>query len=239
MKFSNTAYLLAALSAATQVLADDGDLEPTPVLREFVLPEAGQVDLVDLYGNHLDLRQATDINQGATQAATQAPAVTTFMMNKAVGATVTYAAWVYTQTFAEVPDQLPTPIAGKIGLGNLVKQGNGKRDAQPAAGSPVVLAQEQVGVTFWQQPMKRVTERVIIPVTATEASSTGEPPAVTPNGSPAWSPPYVWNTMMGNQTNATMTGTASGTATAGTARSIFPSQMNPAQHLPPYDDYGT
>lgn len=80
------------------------------------------------------LRQATDYIQGATQAATQAGVVTTFMMNKAVGATVTYAAWVYTQTFADVPDQLPSPIAGKIGLGDLVKQGNGKRDAQPTAG---------------------------------------------------------------------------------------------------------
>lgn len=80
------------------------------------------------------LRQATDYNQKATQAATQAAAVTTFYMNKAVGATVTYAAIVYTQTFADVPDQLPSPIAGKIGLGDLVKQGKGKgkRDAQPA-----------------------------------------------------------------------------------------------------------
>lgn len=80
------------------------------------------------------LRQATDYLQQATQAATQAGAVTTFFMNKAVGATVTYAPWVYTQTFADVPDQLPSPIAGNIGLGNLVKQGNGKRDAQPTAG---------------------------------------------------------------------------------------------------------
>lgn len=85
------------------------------------------------------LRQVTVYNQQATQAATQAPAVTTFMMNKQIGATVTYAAIVYTQTFADVPDQLPSPIPGTIGLGNLVKQGgdgakNKKREAQPTAG---------------------------------------------------------------------------------------------------------
>lgn len=51
-------------------------------------------------------------------------------MNKQVGATVAYAAFVYTQTFAAVPDQLPSPRSGSIGYGTLVKQDR-KRDAAP------------------------------------------------------------------------------------------------------------
>ena len=71
---------------------------------------------------------------GAIIAPTQAGAVTTYYMQKSIGNTVTYAPFIYTQTFADVPDQWPSPIAGTIGLGDLVKQGNGKREAQPTAG---------------------------------------------------------------------------------------------------------
>ena len=75
------------------------------------------------------LRQATEYNLAATTAPSQAPAVTTFYMNQKIGTTVTWAPIVYTQVFADVPDQLPSPGVGSIGLGNLVKQE--KRDAAP------------------------------------------------------------------------------------------------------------
>lgn len=57
MKLSNAAYLLAAIISAPQVMADDGDAEPTRTVQEvpdFTMPDAGAVDLVDLYGNHLE-----------------------------------------------------------------------------------------------------------------------------------------------------------------------------------------
>lgn len=75
------------------------------------------------------LRQATDSNLATTTAPSQAPAVTTFYMNQQVGTTVTWAAIVYTQTFADVPEQWASPGVGSIGLGNLVKQE--KREAAP------------------------------------------------------------------------------------------------------------
>lgn len=106
------------------------------------------------------------------------------------------------------------------------------------SGSPAVLEQEQVAVTFWQQPMKRITEVAVVPFTPTAKPSMASPPESTLNGSPAWSPPYQWNSTGANQTNITLTINTTGTATVGTARFIFPSQMNPVQHLPPYGDHG-
>lgn len=57
MKLSSTACLLAALSSASHVFADAGEAEPTRTLQEvpdLTTPDAGAVDLVDLYGNHLE-----------------------------------------------------------------------------------------------------------------------------------------------------------------------------------------
>ena len=64
-----------------------------------------------------------------TTAVTQAPAVTTLWMQSQVNPTsVTYVEVIYTQTFAKVPDQWPSPGSGTIGLGTLTKE---KRDAAP------------------------------------------------------------------------------------------------------------
>lgn len=57
MKLSNTAYLLAALFSAPHVSANAGEAEPTRTVEEvpdLTMPDAGAVDLVDLYGNHLE-----------------------------------------------------------------------------------------------------------------------------------------------------------------------------------------
>lgn len=67
---------------------------------------------------HIDLRKrqggvaATNAPQ-ATSVPTQMPSVTTY------GADRGWTAVVYTQTFAAVPDQWPSPKAGTIGLGTI------------------------------------------------------------------------------------------------------------------------
>lgn len=78
--------------------------------------------------NHLDLREVVG---GAAQAlpsvVTQVSPVTQVQVNGVLQ--------IYTQTFAKVPDQLPGPSSGSIGLGNI--QGTvgvvHKRDAQETA----------------------------------------------------------------------------------------------------------
>ncbi|KAK4632264.1 hypothetical protein CLAFUW4_03264 [Fulvia fulva] len=137
MHFPSTfSCLLAALSSASHVLADAiHDTQPTPTIdaaAHMVTPNDALQDYLENgnnIDNHLELRQATDYNLAATTAPTQAGAVTTLYMNQQVGTTVTYAAIVYTQLFSKVPDQLPLPGVGSIGLGNLVKQE--KREAAP------------------------------------------------------------------------------------------------------------
>ena len=76
-------------------------------------------------------RQApNDPNVGALDVPTQFPTITTDWRPTLLpnGAT-TYWADIYTQTFAKVPEQLPSPGVGQIGLGNLSRK-NGKRAAE-------------------------------------------------------------------------------------------------------------
>lgn len=57
MRFSNTACLLAALSSASRVLADKIEAEATMAVEEapeYIDPDAGSFDLIDVYGNHLE-----------------------------------------------------------------------------------------------------------------------------------------------------------------------------------------
>jgi hypothetical protein len=64
-------------------------------------------------------RQAA-IGQGGGAAAapviTQQSPITTYYVNNAAGAQVPV---VYTQTFAPIPDQWPSPVAGTIGMGTI------------------------------------------------------------------------------------------------------------------------
>jgi hypothetical protein len=53
------------------------------------------------------------------------------------GTAVTYVPVVYTQTFAPVLDQYPTPAAGVIGYGDLRRKE--ERDADAAAAAPTGL----------------------------------------------------------------------------------------------------
>ena len=75
-------------------------------------------------------RQANDPNVGALDVPTQFPTITTDWRPTLLpnGAT-TWWADIYTQTFAKVPEQLPSPGVGQIGLGNLSRK-NGKRAAE-------------------------------------------------------------------------------------------------------------
>lgn len=81
---------------------------------------------------NLSIRQAggaTAINNAATLNALQYPSITTHWAQTTLAdGQVTYAPVVYTQTFAAVPDQWASPIAGAIGYGTLSKS---KRDIAP------------------------------------------------------------------------------------------------------------
>ncbi|EME48075.1 hypothetical protein DOTSEDRAFT_42350 [Dothistroma septosporum NZE10] len=61
-------------------------------------------------------------------------------MNQQIGSTVTWAAIVYTQLFSAVPDQLPSPGVGSIGLGNLVTQEKREAEAAPAQDAAAGIA---------------------------------------------------------------------------------------------------
>lgn len=78
---------------------------------------------------HRARQAAHDPNVGGVDVPTQFPTVTTDWRPTLVGGVKTWYPDIYTQTFAKVPDQLPSPGVGKIGLGNLTKK-NGKRAAE-------------------------------------------------------------------------------------------------------------
>ena len=66
------------------------------------------------------------------EAATQFPTITTDWRPTILknGAT-TYWADIYTQTFAKVPDQLPSPGVGSIGYGTLKRKNEKRAEATP------------------------------------------------------------------------------------------------------------
>ena len=74
----------------------------------------------------LRIRQGAAVqNPAAATVAVQYPSITTQWLETQIGSATTWVAVVYTQTFAEVPDQWPSAVAGTIGYGTLTKN---KRD---------------------------------------------------------------------------------------------------------------
>jgi len=73
---------------------------------------------------------AHDPNVGGVTVPVQFPTITTdWRPTLLAGGATTWYADIYTQTFAKVPDQLPSPGVGQIGLGTLTRK-NGKRAAE-------------------------------------------------------------------------------------------------------------
>ncbi|KAK6431402.1 hypothetical protein LTR95_012435 [Oleoguttula sp. CCFEE 5521] len=100
--------------------------------------------------SHLQLRQAAPVtNPQATPVAVQAPTVTTNWVRTEINGVVTYVQLAYTQTFAAVPDQWPSPGVGQIGLGTL------KMFAQPVE---VVVREVLVKQTLSVLEMVEVVE---------------------------------------------------------------------------------
>ncbi|KAK5118910.1 hypothetical protein LTR62_000121 [Meristemomyces frigidus] len=113
MKFTTLPCLLAAVYAASNVLAE-ANAEP-----ELVQAAAEQ---------QLEPRQgAIVVNPAAgATAPVQYPSITTQWLESTILSTTTWISVVYTQQFSAVPDQLPTALPGQIGYGTLTK--HGKRD---------------------------------------------------------------------------------------------------------------
>ncbi|KAI5368019.1 Putative protein Kre1 [Septoria linicola] len=88
----------------------------------------GQLVVDELVEDDHKLEARAQVQPDATTAVTQAPAVTTLWMQSQIDSSVTYVEVVYTQTFASVVDQWPSPKSGEIGYGTLQKD---KRDAEP------------------------------------------------------------------------------------------------------------
>ncbi|KAJ9618931.1 hypothetical protein H2203_008747 [Taxawa tesnikishii (nom. ined.)] len=66
------------------------------------------------------LRQAVAVaNPATTLAQAQVPTVTSWWQETTIGTRTTWVQVFYTQTFAKVPDQLPSAQAGSIGMGTL------------------------------------------------------------------------------------------------------------------------
>ena len=58
---------------------------------------------------------------------------------------------VYTQTFAAVPDQLPSPVEGSIGMGTLTGAiGVVRTEQAKTAGAPPAVAAPLVGGVVWR-----------------------------------------------------------------------------------------
>ena len=109
---------LAVLCAALPALAQDTETTTSPSTQTTPAPS-----LVD-DSPDLELRQVGLVDpDAALTGATGAGPVTTYVIASNVGKGVaTQLNIVYTQTFANVPDQWPSPKAGTIGMGTLQKR---------------------------------------------------------------------------------------------------------------------
>lgn len=79
--------------------------------------------------------------------ATQAPTITTVMVNTVVGGVPKQVPVVYTQTFADVPSQGPSPLKGTIGLGTLTSKGGAKSTGGKAKRSEGGRSTRSMGVS--------------------------------------------------------------------------------------------
>ncbi|OQO14443.1 hypothetical protein B0A48_01320 [Cryoendolithus antarcticus] len=142
-------------------------------------------------GSHLQLRQAAPVtNPQATPVAVQAPTVTTNWVRTEINGVVTYVQLAYTQTFAAVPDQWPSPGVGQIGLGTL----KSKRGIAPATAEETGLAGRPVEVVMRDALVKQ-TLSVLEVVEVIETRTVVE-----------WSTVTLWN-------NGSIAGTGTGYVT--------------------------
>ncbi|WPH01925.1 Hypothetical protein R9X50_00477900 [Acrodontium crateriforme] len=127
MTLVNISLLLAALSSSALALSNVANPNAN---HAYPNGNAPAIDSI------LIPRQAAGNGVGGQQVAAPTPVETQFgtVMTEYLPPTNTLieSTWtpdIYTQTFAAVPDQLPGPGVGSIGLGTLTK--HSKRDATP------------------------------------------------------------------------------------------------------------
>ncbi|KAM0722162.1 hypothetical protein Q7P37_001603 [Cladosporium fusiforme] len=202
----------SAVYAAAYTLASD--IQPaaatSPSLSNESSPEPSVMSAEEYAV--LDARQAAH-NPDATQGGSQFPTVTTdWRPTKLPNGQITYWEDAYTQTFAEVPGQLPSPGSGSIGMGTLTKHDKRAVEAQPTGSVATVIAQPVVMIiqsTIVVQPVQRVTEVQIIETVLEYPSSTMAMNATAATASlflPGSGIPYGTGTAP-FRTNATFSGT--------------------------------
>ncbi|EME85749.1 uncharacterized protein MYCFIDRAFT_82518 [Pseudocercospora fijiensis CIRAD86] len=157
--FFATTFFLATNVAAAALAEPSDNRIPEPELEQSVPTLVAD--------GHLEIRQNRVYNQDAVTATSEAPVVTTFWQASQVGTSVTYIQVIVTQTFAEVPDQWPSPGVGSIGYGTLVKTRKNKREAEPTGGTPVVLELHTKFETIWLQSVTQVIELHVQPTLPT------------------------------------------------------------------------
>ncbi|KAK3113924.1 hypothetical protein LTR53_008291 [Teratosphaeriaceae sp. CCFEE 6253] len=204
MKCTTLSCLLTALCAASNVLAHAvrepaaAAITASPIATP--APELGEAEARP----HLDPRQgAVVVDPAATINPQQYPIATTQWFQSTILSSTTYISVVYTQTFENVPDQLPTAAKGSIGYGTLTKHGKRQEPMETGYAQVVVLEIHNEVVTQYVQP---VTEVLILHTIA-----------MMPNATEAgnYTYPGINGTYInGTSTNSTMNGTAYHTTSA-------------------------
>ncbi|KAK5131988.1 hypothetical protein LTR08_000408 [Meristemomyces frigidus] len=157
MRTAILSCLLAALFSASSVLVEALD---APAATAPVKLPASRSSLATIPSAEpaLELRQVA-VDLTASAAASYPPDVTTAWLQTEIAGVATWGEVIYTQTFASIPDQLPTAGVGAIGYGTLKKS---KRDLvarETGYAEPIVLVLQHVVVTQYIQP---VTEVLVI-----------------------------------------------------------------------------
>ncbi|KAK6441698.1 hypothetical protein LTR95_002060 [Oleoguttula sp. CCFEE 5521] len=190
MRATLLAPVLAVLSlASADILSPSPSTGTSPISDGISAPTL--IPMED--ESHLQLRQAAPVtNPQATPVAVQAPTVTTNWVRTEINGVVTYVQLAYTQTFAAVPDQWPSPGVGQIGLGTL----KSKRGVAPATAEETGLAGRVRPVeVVMRDALVKQTLSVLEVVEVVETRSVVE-----------WSTVTVWN-------NGSIAGTGTGYVT--------------------------
>ncbi|RMZ88694.1 hypothetical protein DV736_g4080, partial [Chaetothyriales sp. CBS 134916] len=109
------ALLLVVVTPSYAFIPDDAESPHAKTSAPTAAAAAGHVLLEE--------RQGGVVNGPAAAAPSQVSPVTTYNINSyTTGGQIVPATVVYTQTFADVPDQWPSPSAGTIGLGTITGQ---------------------------------------------------------------------------------------------------------------------